>query len=150
MPILLNDLSLVWPDGTTCFSGLNGAFSGPLTALIGDNGAGKITLLEVILGNIPATAGTVEKPESVAYLPQDLAWNETDVIADIFGVSQVLAAISKVEAGEYEPELYELIGGPTPEKWTRRGSGPIDDLPGCWRELQKRDKPAPCVLPDLD
>ena len=45
MPILLNDLSLVWPDGTTCFSGLNGVFSGPLTALIGDNGAGKTTLL---------------------------------------------------------------------------------------------------------
>ena len=55
----------------------------------------------------------MEKPESIAYLPQDLAWNETDVVADIFGVTQVLAAISAVEAGEYEPELYELIG----EQW---------------------------------
>ena len=109
MPILLNDLSLVWPDGTTCFSGLNGAFSGPLTALIGDNGAGKTTLLNVILGNILPTAGTVEKPESVAYLPQDLAWNRDDIVADIFGVTQVLAAISVVESGEYDPELYELI-----------------------------------------
>lgn len=113
MPILLNDLSLVWPDGTTCFSGLNGAFSGPLTALIGDNGAGKTSLLNVILGKILPTAGTVEKPESIAYLPQDLAWNENDVVADIFGVTQVLTAISAVEAGEYEPELYELIG----EQW---------------------------------
>ena len=113
MPILLNDLSLVWPDGTTCFSGLNGVFSGPLTALIGDNGAGKTTLLNVILGKILPTAGTVEKPESIAYLSQDLAWNEHDVVADIFGVTQVLAAIYAVEAGEYEPELYELIG----EQW---------------------------------
>ena len=113
MPILLNDLSLVWPDGTTCFTGLNSAFSGPLTALIGDNGAGKTTLLNVILGHILPTAGTVERPESVAYLPQDLAWNENDVVADLFGVTQVLAAISAVEAGEYDPELYELIG----EQW---------------------------------
>ena len=113
MPILLNNLSLSWPDGTTCFSGLNGVFSSPLTALIGDNGAGKTTLLNVILGHILPSAGTVEKPESIAYLPQDLAWNENDVVADIFGVTQVLAAISAVEAGEYEPELYELIG----EQW---------------------------------
>lgn len=113
MPILLNDLSLSWPDGTTCFSGLNGVFTSPLTALIGDNGAGKTTLLNVILGHILSSAGTVEKPESIAYLPQDLAWNENDVVADIFGVTQVLAAISAVEAGEYEPELYELIG----EQW---------------------------------
>ena len=55
------------------------------------------------------TAGTVEKPESVAYLPQDLAWNRDDIVADIFGVTQVLAAISVVESGEYDPELYELI-----------------------------------------
>lgn len=63
------NLTLIWPDGSPCFSHLSGAFSAPLTGLVGDNGSGKSSLLKVLAGIIAPTEGSVQAPAHVAYLP---------------------------------------------------------------------------------
>lgn len=109
MPISLHNLSFIWPNGNTCFSGVDGQFSAPLTGLIGENGAGKTTLIKIVLGELAPTVGSVDVPDSISYLPQDLVLDEDATVAEVFGVSEILAAVSAVEAGEYDSELYDLI-----------------------------------------
>ncbi len=103
-------LSLTWPDGTVCFNNLSGAFSARLTGLIGDNGSGKSSLLKTLAGLIAPTSGQIARPEKVGYVPQDLGLSTHTTLADIFGITDILQAISRVEAGEYSEDLFDIIG----------------------------------------
>lgn len=105
-----NSLSLIWPDGTPCFENLTGAVSAPVTALIGDNGSGKSTLLKLLAGTLEPTSGSVNRPGTVAYLPQDLGLTPQTTIADLFAITDVLDALTALEAGDYSEELYDRIG----------------------------------------
>lgn len=105
-----NSLSLIWPDGTPCFENLTGAVSAPVTALIGDNGSGKSTLLKLLSGTLEPTSGSISRPGTVAYLPQDLGLTQQTTIADLFAITDVLDALTALEAGDYSEELYDRIG----------------------------------------
>ncbi|WP_326503234.1 ABC-F family ATP-binding cassette domain-containing protein [Rothia nasimurium] len=105
-----NSLSLIWPDGTPCFENLTGAVSAPVTALIGDNGSGKSTLLKLLAGTLEPTSGSISQPGTVAYLPQDLGLTPQTTIADLFAITDILDALTALEAGDYSEELYDRIG----------------------------------------
>ncbi|MFC6353739.1 ABC-F family ATP-binding cassette domain-containing protein [Rothia nasimurium] len=105
-----NSLSLTWPDGTPCFENLTGAISAPVTALIGDNGSGKSTLLKLLAGTLEPTSGSISRPGTVAYLPQDLGLTPQTTIADLFAITDVLDALTALETGDYSEELYDRIG----------------------------------------
>lgn len=105
-----NSLSLIWPDGTPCFENLTGTISAPVTALIGDNGSGKSTLLKLLAGTLEPTSGSISRPGTVAYLPQDLGLTAQTTIADLFAITDVLDALTALEAGNYSEELYDRIG----------------------------------------
>lgn len=105
-----NSLSLIWPDGTPCFENLTGAVSAPVTALIGDNGSGKSTLLKLLAGTLEPTRGSISRPGTVAYLPQDLGLTPQTTIADLFAITDILNALTALEAGDYSEELYDRIG----------------------------------------
>lgn len=108
--VTFNKVSLTWPNGTACLTGISGTFSAPLTGLIGDNGSGKSTLLKLILGEHSPTSGHIEVPDNIGYLPQDLGLKTSSTIADVFGIAGILRAIKLVESGEYSEELLANIG----------------------------------------
>ena len=105
-----NNLSFSWPNGTACLREISGTLSAPLTGLIGDNGSGKSTLLKLMLGTYSPTSGSLEVPDNIGYLPQDLGLKTSATIADVFGITEILDALAKVEAGEYSEELLAIIG----------------------------------------
>ncbi len=55
--------------------------SGDKVGLVGRNGAGKTTLTKILAGQAQPAAGTVTRPGSVGYLPQDPRTGDLDVLA---------------------------------------------------------------------
>ena len=108
--ITLDHISYAHPSQPPLFVDLSAVFSAPLTALIGDNGCGKTTLMRLILGDLTLESGSLATPERMAYLPQDLGLDREQTLAELCGISKILRALQAVESGEYSPELYETIG----------------------------------------
>ncbi len=108
--VVLNDLGLVWPDGSVALAHLTSAFSDRRTGLVGVNGSGKSTLLRLIAGRLTPSSGSVTVSGEVAYLPQTLTLNTDATVAELLGVRAVLDAIRDVEAGDVEPDLFDVIG----------------------------------------
>lgn len=125
--VTFNKVFLTWPNGTACLRDVSGTLSAPLTGLIGDNGSGKSTLLKLILGEHSPTSGSIEVPDNIGYLPQDLGLNISATIADVFDISEILSAIDAVESGEYSEELLAIIGDDWDvEERVQQYIGPLD------------------------
>lgn len=108
--IKLNNLSYVLPNGVSLFSGLNYAFSEKKkVAIIGNNGVGKSTLLKIIAGEIKGFGGTIVENGKILYIPQDIT-RLNGYVADILEVSPILDSIKKIEKGETDPLLFEIVG----------------------------------------
>ncbi len=87
--ILFDDLSLSLSDGDR-------------TGLIGPNGSGKTSLLEILAGNEPPSAGerAVRKHIRLAYVPQDSLFSPADTV-----ISVLRAALADVHLEEREKAI---------------------------------------------
>lgn len=98
--ITLSSLNFALPDGRVLFSDLNFSFNQECTGLVGANGTGKTTLLKLIAGELPPSAGHVSVSGRLAVLRQRLAPEPGETLADLFGVRAALANLRRAEAGE--------------------------------------------------
>ena len=108
--VLLNDLSLTWPDGSVALHDITASFGRGRTGLTGANGAGKSTLLRLIAGELTPTSGAVTASEPVGYLRQDLALDGDQTLADVLGISATRAALARILAGDASPENFDTVG----------------------------------------
>lgn len=117
-----------WPRRRT-LQVLNGAeitmVPGEIVGLVGENGSGKSTLMKVLVGDLSADAGTVERTESFGYCPQVPVLYErltVDEHLELFGAAYGLDAgeLARSRAGMYddldfarfaETRVEELSGG---------------------------------------
>jgi ATPase subunit of ABC transporter with duplicated ATPase domains len=117
--VVIDHLSFSFADGTPVFSDLSLTVPAGFTALMGPNGLGKSVLLRLIAGELVPAAGHISVPSTPAVLPQDLTLRADDTIADLLGITEVLAAIEELGRTDPEPssdrvvELLESIG----EQW---------------------------------
>lgn len=93
-------LSWHTPNNEPLFTDLNLALGPHRTGLVGRNGTGKTTLLRLIYGELSPAAGTINTPPSVGFLRQNPEQLEDGTIADLFGVTEQLAILARVERGE--------------------------------------------------
>ncbi|MEW5687828.1 MAG: ABC-F family ATP-binding cassette domain-containing protein [Pseudomonadota bacterium] len=98
--ITLDGLSYATPDGRVLFENLTLAFGPERTGLVGRNGVGKSTLLRVILGELAPGAGAITVRGRIGVLRQALSPPPGSSVADLLGVSQALARLRRIEAGE--------------------------------------------------
>jgi ATPase subunit of ABC transporter with duplicated ATPase domains len=110
MSIVVSNLSFAWPDDTPVFSGLSFTVPEGRTGLIAPNGAGKSTLLRLIAGEYTPTAGAVAVDGTLAYLPQSLPLDGHLSVADVLGVSPVIAALDALAAGDSSDAVFTAIG----------------------------------------
>lgn len=65
-------IDIVTPSGRVLVRGLDASFSGEHVAIVGRNGGGKSTLLDVLVGHTPPHRGSVTSATSRVLVPQDL------------------------------------------------------------------------------
>ncbi|GAB3929420.1 ABC transporter [Microlunatus endophyticus] len=112
MPAVLvcHDLSYSFPTGETVLDGLTATFTDGFTGLVGRNGAGKSTLIKLLAGALVPISGSVERPDRIGYLPQDLVLAADRSVASVLGIEPILTALATVDAGNGTPEQFETIG----------------------------------------
>ena len=98
--ITLDGLSQTAPDGRVLFENLTLAFGRERTGLVGRNGVGKTTLLRVILGELAPAAGAAGVSGRIAVLRQRLQPPPGARLADLLGVTEALAQLDRIGAGE--------------------------------------------------
>jgi len=123
--ISLNHLGFAWPEGAPVFDGIDGAVTG-VTALVGDNGSGKTTMLRLIAGELTPTSGAVDVRGEVAYLPQDLPIRTESTVAELLDIADRLDALRAIEAGSVDEAHFATVG----DDWTvaERARAELDRL----------------------
>lgn len=126
--VVIDHLSFSFADGTPVFSDLSLTFPSGFTALMGANGLGKSVLLRLIAGQLPPDTGHISVPSPPVVLPQDLTLQADTTVADLLGVTDVLAAIEELSRTDPAPEpdrvaeLLEIIG----DQWDAEDSACAD------------------------
>ena len=108
--IVLNSVTLTWPDGGAALNEVIGSFGTGRTGLVGRNGAGKSTLLRLIAGELTAVSGTVSTAGEVGYLPQTLTLDDESTIADLLGIGEKLRALDAIVGGDVDEANFETLG----------------------------------------
>lgn len=97
--ITISGLTATTPDGRSLFANLDLSFDGGRTALVGRNGVGKTTLLEIIAGSLSPQAGTVSTTGTLGVLRQTVQVAPQETLGDLMGVAQALDVLRRAEEG---------------------------------------------------
>ncbi|WP_166300802.1 ABC-F family ATP-binding cassette domain-containing protein [Bradyrhizobium sp. 2S1] len=97
--ITLSHLTLSAPDGRVLLSNIDLSFGPERTGLVGRNGVGKTTLLDLIAGRRTPHSGTVSVQGRVAMLHQTVQLTPDECVVDLFGARHTLAALRSAEQG---------------------------------------------------
>lgn len=107
--ISLSNISYVFPDGVSLFSGISVSFNNGVTGLVGSNGSGKSTLAKIAAGLISPTGGSVARPEKIKYLEQEFFESTGDTLASLLGIEAKYAAWLRVIEGNGEIADFTLL-----------------------------------------
>lgn len=110
MSIVCSHLSFSWSDGTPVFTDLSCSFGRRRTGLVAPNGAGKSTLLRLIAGDLTPTSGAVSVDGVLGHLPQNLPFLAEHTVADVLGLTPVVAALDALAAGDVSDAVFTAIG----------------------------------------
>lgn len=108
--LVLQDVSLVLPDGRVLFSGLQERFDMRPTGLVGRNGVGKSLLARILAGSLQPTTGHCQRAGSAHYLAQQVVHADDATVADLAGVQHTLDALARIESGSTAPEDFDAVG----------------------------------------
>ncbi|HEX8387092.1 MAG TPA: ABC-F family ATP-binding cassette domain-containing protein [Rubricoccaceae bacterium] len=108
-PLGAAGLSYSQPDGTPLFSALTFHLEPGRTGLVGRNGVGKTTLLDLLAGVRTPTHGRVLRAGRVAYLPQAVALDPEASVAGALGVAEPWAALDRIAREEGTLADFDLV-----------------------------------------
>lgn len=107
--IQINNLSYVIEPNMTLFKDFSIGLGKEKTGLVGRNGTGKTTLLQIITGNLAPTSGSVTTSGIIAYLPQNPPINTHTTVAALLGIEEKLKALTQYFQGSDDPSLLKII-----------------------------------------
>jgi ATPase subunit of ABC transporter with duplicated ATPase domains len=101
MSIVVNSLTYIHPDGKVLFDTINFSVStGDKVSLVGNNGVGKSTLLQIIAGRLKQTGGEVISAEKPYYIPQILRQFDDLSILEALQVAEKIKVLHAILAGD--------------------------------------------------
>ncbi|WP_343687863.1 ribosomal protection-like ABC-F family protein [Chryseobacterium gleum] len=108
--ILLQNISFGFPGGNLLFNHTNLTIqSHTRSALVGNNGMGKSTLLKIIAGEIHPLSGNISLQGEVFYVPQMFGNFNHFTIAECLKIDQKLHALEKITGGEVDEIYFETL-----------------------------------------
>jgi ATPase subunit of ABC transporter with duplicated ATPase domains len=114
--LTLQGVSWQLPDGRLLFSQLDETFDDRHTGLVGRNGAGKSVLARILAGELTPTAGSCTRIGRVRHLPQQIAPQPGQTVADLAGVRSIVDALIRIERGGLRQDDFDALG----EHWDIR------------------------------
>ncbi len=107
--ITLSNLSWSTPDGRALFSRIDLSFSAERAGLVGRNGVGKTTILNLIAAHLSPQAGSVSVHGRIGMMRQSVQVDNHQTIADLFGVTTGLVLLKKAVAGDATVEEIGMV-----------------------------------------
>jgi ATPase subunit of ABC transporter with duplicated ATPase domains len=104
--VSINASGLSWtaPDGHPVLKGVDLHLTRERVGLVGRNGVGKTTLLQILAGKRDGASGNVTIDGRISLMRQEVQADAEATIADLFGVSGAIAVLRRAEAGEANVE----------------------------------------------
>lgn len=110
MSIIIKDLSYTHTDKEVLFSNLNLIInSGEKTALTGNNGCGKSTLMRILAGEASPGAGSVHCSGHLYYVPQHFGQYDGRTVAQVLGIDRKLTALHAILNGDTAEEHFARL-----------------------------------------
>ncbi|BDB19712.1 peptide ABC transporter ATP-binding protein [Pseudomonas sp. CYM-20-01] len=111
LPVLvsLQHLSFQFANGDTLLDDLNLSIDYTPTGIVGRNGRGKSVLAKLIAGLLSPSSGSLNCPNSVIYVAQNVVVAPGDTVADLTGTAAILTALERMAAGAAQIDDLELI-----------------------------------------
>lgn len=110
MSIIIKDLSYTHTDKEVLFSNLNLIInSGEKTALTGNNGCGKSTLMRIRAGEVSPGAGSVHCSGHLYYVPQHFGQYDGRTVAQVLGIDRKLTALCAILNGDAAEEHFARL-----------------------------------------
>ena len=110
MSIIIKDLSYTHTDKEVLFSNLNLIInSGEKTALTGNNGCGKSTLMRILAGEASPGAGSVHCSGHLYYVPQHFGQYDGRTVAQVLGIDRKLTALCAILNGDAAEEHFARL-----------------------------------------
>ena len=107
MSLIIKSLTYFHPDKELLFEHLALTVTkGEKAALLGNNGVGKSTLLQIIAGKLSPASGSVSCSEKPWYIPQHLGQYDHLTIAQALKVDKKLNAFRAILNGETDPQYF--------------------------------------------
>jgi ATPase subunit of ABC transporter with duplicated ATPase domains len=107
MSIIIRSLTYTHPDRDILFDNINFAIArGDRAALVGNNGTGKSTLLQVIAGKLQPSSGDVMLSEKPWYVPQHLGQYNSLTVAEVLQVDHKIKALHAILEGDAAPSHF--------------------------------------------
>lgn len=110
MPISIQQISYIHPDKEVLFSDLNFAISkGQKLGLVGNNGCGKSTLMQIIAGQLSPSSGVIVRPDDLYYIPQHFGQYDSLTIAQALHIDSKQKALHAILEGDASTENFTLL-----------------------------------------
>lgn len=108
--VQINNLTFALSDGRLILDDVSVALQRRRVGLIGKNGAGKTTLLKALMREGPALQlEAVSKGCTIGYLAQESYSPRGKSVAEVFGIAGVREALLRLESGDTDPSLYDIL-----------------------------------------
>lgn len=110
MSIIIKDLSYTHTDKEVLFSNLNLIInSGEKTALTGNNGCGKSTLMRILAGEASPGTSSVHCSGHLYYVPQHFGQYDDRTVAQVLGIDRKLTALHAILNGDTAEEHFARL-----------------------------------------